>query len=272
MLDLYQHDEPYYPSSDDEPMGENDVICWLMTTSLDMLKRHFQDDENIYVSSNSFVYYVKGEPKERVAPDLYVVKGVSSRQRRNYKIFEEGVIPQVVFEFTTDSSRYKDLGTKKGLYELLGVKEYFVFDPAGEYLSPNFRAYTLVDGVFQEREPKASYFSEELDLTIKAVDKLLRFYPPDSLQAIPTSVELKKLAQDQTTRAAQEAARAEQEAARAEKEAARAEKEAARAEKEAARAEKEAAQARLESERADREAARVAELERQLEELRRRGS
>ena len=109
-------------------------------------------------------------------------------------------------------------------------------------------------------------------MDLEAVDKLLRFYPPDSLQAIPTSVELKKLAQDQTTRAAQEAARAEQEAARAEKEAARAEKEAARAEKEAARAEKEAAKARLESERADREAARVAELERQLEELRRRGS
>ena len=272
MLDLYQHDEPYYPSSDNEPMGENDVICWLMTTSLDTLKRHFQDDENVYVSSNSFVYYVKGEPKERVAPDLYVVKGVSSRQRRNYKIFEEGVVPQVVFEFSTDSSRFKDLGTKKGLYELLGVKEYYVFDPAGEYLSPPFRAYLLVDGVFQEREPKSSYFSEELDLTIKAVDKLLRFYPPDSLQAVPTSGELKKLAQEQATRAAQEAARAEKEAARAEKEAARAEKEAARAKKEAARAEKEAAKAKLESERADREAARVAELERQLEALRRRGS
>ena len=148
MLDLYQHDEPFYPSSDNEPMGENDVICWLMTTTLDMLKRHFQDDERVYVSSNSFVYYVKGEPKERVAPDLYVVKGVSSRQRRNYKIFEEGVVPQVVFEFSTDSSRFKDLGTKKGLYELLGVKEYYVFDPAGEYLSPPFRAYILVDGVW----------------------------------------------------------------------------------------------------------------------------
>ena len=251
MLDFYQHDETFYPSSDNEPMGENDVICWLMTTSLDMLKRHFQEDENVYVSSNSFIYYVKGEPKERVAPDLYVVKGVPSRQRRNYKIFEEGVVPQVVFEFTTDSSRFKDLGTKKGLYELLGVREYYVFDPAGEYLAPPFRAFRLIDGVFQERETRSSYFSEELDLTIKAVDKLLRFYPPDSLQAVPTSGELKLLAEEQSARAAQEAARAE---------------------KEAARADQEAARAKLESERADREATRVAELERQLEELRRRGS
>src|SRR5690606_41122051 len=67
LLDLYQHDEPYYPSSDNEPMGENDVICWLMASALDMLKRYFKDDENVYVSSNSFVYYVKGDPTQRVA-------------------------------------------------------------------------------------------------------------------------------------------------------------------------------------------------------------
>ena len=70
MLDYYQDDEIYYPSSDNEPMGENDVICWLMTASLDMLKRHFQDREDVYISSNSFLYYVKGDVQQRVAPDL----------------------------------------------------------------------------------------------------------------------------------------------------------------------------------------------------------
>lgn len=140
IIDYYQGDEIYYPSSDNEPMGENDVICWLMTASLDMLKRHFQDQPQVYVSSNSFVYYVKGDVEQRVAPDLYVVKGVEAKQRPNYKVWEEGVVPQVVFEFTTESSRYKDLGTKKGLYEALGVKEYYLFDPASEYLTPHFRA------------------------------------------------------------------------------------------------------------------------------------
>lgn len=43
MLEIYRHDEPHYPSSDGEPMGENDVICWLMTTSLDMLKRFVEE-------------------------------------------------------------------------------------------------------------------------------------------------------------------------------------------------------------------------------------
>lgn len=244
MLDIYRHDEPYYPSSDNEPMGENDVICWLMTSALDMLKRFFQNDQSVYVSSNSFVYYVKDDPTQRVAPDLYVVKGVPSHKRPNYKIWEEGVVPQVVFEFTTESSRYKDLGTKKGLYEALGVKEYYLFDPVDEYLRPSFRAFRLVDGIFQEREQKSSHFSEELGLTIKPDGQILRFYPPDSLQSVPTSAELEDLAEEAAARADKEAARAREEAARAEREAAR----------------------------ADREAARVAELQRQLDEMRRQQS
>lgn len=229
MLDIYRHDEPYYPYSDDEPMGENDTICWLMTSSLDMLRRYYQGRDNIYVSSNSFVYYVKDDPTQRVAPDLYVVKGVPSSRRPNYKIWEEGVVPQVVFEFTTESSRYKDLGTKKGLYEVLGVKEYYLYDPAEEYLSPSFRAFELVDGVLREREQRPSHFSEELGLTIKPVDQLLRFFPPDSVQPIPTSEELEERANEAWSLAEEQAARAEQEAARAEQEAARAEREAARA-------------------------------------------
>jgi Uma2 family endonuclease len=236
MLEIYRHDEPYYPSSDNEPMGENDVICWLMTSSLDMLKRFFQDRDDVYVSSNSFVYYVKDDPTQRVAPDLYVVKGVPSHKRPNYKIWEEGVVPQVVFEFTTESSRYKDLGTKKGLYEVLGVKEYYLFDPANEYMSPPFRAFHLVEDVLVEREQKASHYSEELGLTIKPVGELLRFYPPDSIQPVPTSAELEERAEEALARADQAKVFADQQAARAEQEAARAEREAARAEREAARA------------------------------------
>lgn len=217
-------------------MGENDVICWLMTASLDMLKRYFRDSQDIYVSSNSFVYYVEGDANQRVAPDLYIVKGVPNKQRLNYKIWEEGIVPQVVFEFTTESSRYKDLGTKKGLYEALGVKEYYLFDPAQEYLKPAFRAFCQMNGVLVEREQKAGYFSEELGLTIKPVGKLLRFFQPDSLQPIPTSEELEELADRLEEEVREKAQRVDQERLRADQEAARAKQEAARAEQEAARA------------------------------------
>ena len=221
MLEFYK-DEVYYPSSDGEPMGENDVICWLMATSLDMLKRYYREAEDVYVSSNSFVYYVENDPEQRVAPDLYVVKGVSKKQRLNYKIWKEGVVPQVVFEFTTESSRYKDLGTKKGLYEALGVKEYYLFDPVQEYLKPAFRAFHLIDGVLAEREQKSSHFSEELGLTVKPVGTLLRFYPPNSLTPVPSSEELEDLADSLAEEAKRQEHRAEREAARAEQEAARA--------------------------------------------------
>lgn len=228
MLEVY-YDDTYYPSSDNEPMGENDVICWLMAASLDMLKRYFKDQDHIYVSSNSFLYYVEGDPRQRVAPDLYVVKGVPSGQRPNYKIWEEGVVPQVVFEFTTESSRYKDLGLKKGLYEVLGVKEYYLFDPVGEYLQPPMRAFALENGVLVEREEKPSYFSQELQLTIRPQGQLLRFYPPDSVEAVPTSEELEELAHQQWSRAEEQSARAEEQSARAEELSAFAEEEKARA-------------------------------------------
>lgn len=238
MLDYYQGDEIYYPSSDNEPMGENDVICWLMTASLDTLKRYFQSQDDVYVSSNSFLYYVEGDVQQRVAPDLYVVKGVSSRQRPNYKIWEESVVPQVVFEFTTASSRYKDLGVKKGLYEALGVAEYYLYDPAGEYLEPSFRAFHRENDVLVERPNKSSHFSPELQLTIRPKNQLLRFFPVDSLQPIPTSQELEALAEEQKARAEEQKAHAEEQKARAEEQKARAEEQQSRAERQTARADR----------------------------------
>ena len=220
MLEPY-YDPTYYPSSDDEPMGENDDICWLMTVSLDVLKRYFKTQKDVYISSNSFLYYVKGDPRQRVAPDLFVVKGVDSKPRPNFKIWEEGAVPQVVFEFTTESSRYKDLGLKKGLYEALGVKEYYLFDPVSEYLNPPFRCFELTEGALVEKPHKSSHFSHELQLTIRPQDKLLRFYPPDSLEPIPTSQELETFAESQVARAEVQAALADVEATRANTEAAR---------------------------------------------------
>lgn len=221
MLEL-NNDPVFYPSSDGEPMGENDIICHLMATSLDVLSRHFQEVPDVYVSSNSFVYYVEGDSQQRVAPDLYVVRGVPNKMRPNYKIWEEGVTPQVVFEFTTESSRYKDVGIKKGLYEALGVQEYYLFDPVEEYLDPPFRAFDLQGGVLVERTHKARHHSALLGLDLKPDGRLLRFYPKDSITPLPTSQELVVFANQQAERAEAEAARAEAEAARAEAEATRA--------------------------------------------------
>ena len=38
---------------------------------------------------------------------------------------------------------------KKKLYERLGVEEYFLFDPFGEYLRPRLQGFRLEDGRYQ---------------------------------------------------------------------------------------------------------------------------
>ncbi|HSG39638.1 MAG TPA: Uma2 family endonuclease, partial [Thermoanaerobaculia bacterium] len=38
---------------------------------------------------------------------------------------------------------------KKSLYERLGVEEYFLFDPLGDYLDPRLQGYRLMRGWYQ---------------------------------------------------------------------------------------------------------------------------
>ena len=87
-----------------------------------------------------FLYYVEGNPRAVVCPDVFVAKGVSKEQRRIYKLWEEGQVPCLVIEVTSESTRNEDFSKKKDLYERLGVEEYILHDPLGEYLRPSSRA------------------------------------------------------------------------------------------------------------------------------------
>jgi Uma2 family endonuclease len=68
-----------------------------------------------------------------VAPDVFVVRGVGKqregRKRRTYKLWEEGVAPCVVIEITLSETKNEDLKRKKDIYAMIGVREYFIFDP-----------------------------------------------------------------------------------------------------------------------------------------------
>ena len=51
-----------------------------------------------------------------------------------------------VLEVTSDTTQKKDLGDKKAIYQRLGVDEYFLFDPLGDYLKPRLQGYRLGTG------------------------------------------------------------------------------------------------------------------------------
>lgn len=165
-----------YPESDGKPMAETDGHINTLIYLREALRDHFRDDPQVYVASNLFLYYEEGDPHQVVAPDVFVVKGVSKGDRRTYKLWEEDDKgPQVVFEVTSRSTRKEDLGPKKGTYEMLGVREYFLFDPLGEYLEPPLVGYWLEEDGYR-RAAGERLVSEVLGLELRVEGGRLWLY------------------------------------------------------------------------------------------------
>lgn len=139
----------YYPETDGKPMAETDVHIDVLIYLREALKDHFREAPQVYVAGNMLLYYEEGNPAACVAPDVFVVQGVAKRERRTYRLWEEGQPPAVVFEITSRGTRLEDLGTKRALYAMLGVQEYFLYDPLGEYLRPPLQGYRLQEGEYQ---------------------------------------------------------------------------------------------------------------------------
>jgi hypothetical protein len=103
----------FYPSSDGEPVAETyDHLCAILTT-LEVLRQYLQGQQATVLASQ-FLYYSQGRPKLRTAPDVMVIFDVQPGGRDNYKIWEEGQTPKVIFEMTRCSAKRDSL--RDGLY------------------------------------------------------------------------------------------------------------------------------------------------------------
>jgi len=140
----------HYPESDGEPMAETEIHLDVTIDLIQGLRRRYRDVPDVYVVGDMFLYYVKGDPRAVVSPDVFLVRGVPKTPRRRvYKLWEEGEAPSLVIEVTSDSTSDEDTGKKKAVYERLEVEEYFLFDPLGDYLKPPLQGYRLVGGRYQ---------------------------------------------------------------------------------------------------------------------------
>jgi Uma2 family endonuclease len=159
--------EVYYPSSDGKPMAETDIHRDLMFEIIELLQLRYQQREDVYVSGNLLVYYERGNPRKHLAPDCFVVFGIPKHRRDNYKIWEEGFPPRVVFEMTSKSTASEDMGDKFRIYEQLwGVQELFLFDPTSDYLEPPLQGFSRVGGRLQPITPVGNRIpSQELGLS-----------------------------------------------------------------------------------------------------------
>ncbi len=181
----------FYPESDGQPVAETDVHRTLMFELIGMLQAFFRADPHVYISGNLFLYYQEGNPRQVVAPDVFVAQGVRNHQRRIYKLWEEEVVPAVVFELTSRSTRGEDLHSKYDLYARLGVTEYFLFDPLGEYLRPPLRGHRLEQGRYRPLAVGAdgSLWSAVLGLALHERGEQLRLYDPAGQRWLPTPQE-----------------------------------------------------------------------------------
>ncbi|MEH2359115.1 Uma2 family endonuclease [Nostoc sp.] len=185
-----------YPDEDGKPMAEGDIQCSYLTYARNALRIYFQNHPDVYVAGNLFIYYEKDYPESVVAPDVFVVFGVENRDRRSYKTWEENnQTPDFVLEITSKSTRSKDQGAKKGIYAFLGVREYFQYDPTGDYLNPQLQGLHLVDGNYFPvatntlPDGTVSLPSEVLGLELRLEAGKLRFYNPATLQTLLTHEE-----------------------------------------------------------------------------------
>ena len=180
-----------YPGSDGKPMGETLIHGRCIHDVLDALYGFFAERSDVLVAGDNFIYYEEGNPKASVVPDVFVVFGAVKNEYREegwrevYKLWEEPKGPDFVLEVTSRSTRREDQVQKRSLYGRLGVGEYFMFDPKGEYLEPRLQGLRLSGGGYEPlsevRLPgggEEGLWSEVLGLYLRGRGRELRLYDP----------------------------------------------------------------------------------------------
>ncbi|WP_295433175.1 Uma2 family endonuclease [uncultured Thiodictyon sp.] len=212
-LSYIDPDDPY-PESDGQSMAENtQQYDWLVKIK-ENLEILFADRPDVFVAGDLLWYPV---PDRRlagpIAPDVLVVFGRPKGRRGSYKQWEEdGIAPQVVFEIRSPSNSVKEMADKLAFYDLYGVAEYYVYDPAENTL----RIWLRQGGRLAAMAHVGGWTSPRLGVRFALTPAGLDLFDPAGAPFL-TSVELAR-------RAAREAARAEREAERAERSSQRAER------------------------------------------------
>ena len=187
----------FYPSSDGEPVAETYIHLYALLTTLEVL-RQYLTGQQATVLANQFLYYAQGFPKLRVAPDVMIIFDVEPGGRDNYKTWEEGKVPSVIFEMTSKATQKQDIDYKKNLYEQLEVQEYWLFDPKGEWVEEKLRGYRLQGESYQII---ADNRSESLKLRLAIEGELIGFYREDTGEKLLIPDELATKLQEETQRA-----------------------------------------------------------------------
>lgn len=169
-----------YPESDGKPMADTDLhiewIIWLRQ----VLEGHFVDRPEVYISGNIMMYDIEGPLRTAVSPDILVSFGIGRKQRRTYKVWEEGKAPDFVMEFSSKRTYRNDLDWKVTHYASMGIPEYFLYDVDRRYLPKPLMGFRLVENTYVEipSDVDGGLCSEVLNLNFHIRDDGLGVYDP----------------------------------------------------------------------------------------------
>lgn len=135
-----------------------------------------------------FIYYEEGNPNRNISPDVFVVFGVSKRERRSFKTWQEnGNLPTFALELTSKSTQKQDEETKPLLYSQLGIQEYFQYDPTGDYLQPQLKGQTLCNGAYQPISPQ-TLTDGSISIASQVLGLDLRLLPLSATSPLPSPI------------------------------------------------------------------------------------
>ena len=146
---LRGREDTKHPAEDDERFAEDSYEARKMVDLETVLRHRFSPREDVYVGIDQFVYYSEGVKPKAVTPDVFVSFDIPDYDRDIYRIDEEGKAPDWVIEVASPSTYKYDVEGKKDLYEAIGVREYWVYDPQGWMHDPRLRAWVLRPGGYE---------------------------------------------------------------------------------------------------------------------------
>lgn len=186
-------EEVHYPESHDDDMGESTFHQKLIWYLFGALESFFAKRDDVLVASNLNLYYEEGNPRRYFTPDIMVSFGPRKGDRQVYKLWQENVFPQVVFEIASGRTWKNDIGDKSEFYSDFGTEEYYLIDPERKYLPLPLMAYRRRDDRLQYVALEGDrIFSALLGLDIVDTGKSFRLFNPKTgefLHAVLTGEE-----------------------------------------------------------------------------------
>ena len=204
-----------YPESDGKPMAETERHFRELIKNMSRIENHFAHLLDAYVMGDMMMYYEEGNPRKSISPDIFVAFGIGKKERRIYKIWEEGKPPDFVLEFSSKGTYRNDLTRKVQLYASIGILEYFLYDVDRRYLPTPLMGFRLVGDDYVEIAPLANggILSATLGLEFHLLEDTFGIYDPETQEWIKTAAEdAEERAEDAEERAEDAEERANQEA------------------------------------------------------------